>query len=190
MKKVIIDADAITLKKTLKNGMQAGGLTVLAGRPGMGKSTFAADIAESFDNAICFDFDSERHFKDFEGFLEKYDEHNDCHFEWNPEKQSCLILIDYLQQIEEKLSSFCKKLKRFAELNNVHILVLSQVSKKADNRKNHIPKLRDLRKWGRFDQHADNVLAVIRKSYYSSDADLITEKDCTHKCVILKSKVR
>ena len=75
-----------------------------------------------------------------------------------------LIIIDYVQLVEthkktsnqnEKVSHISREIKKLQQTNGIHILVLSQFSRQAENKKE--PTLSDLRDSGSLEQDATNV---------------------------------
>ena len=75
-----------------------------------------------------------------------------------------LIILDYVQLVEthkktsnqnEKVSHISREIKKLQQTNGIHILVLSQFSRQAENKKE--PTLSDLRDSGSLEQDATNV---------------------------------
>ena len=107
------------------------------------------------------------------------------------------IAIDYLQLIkyeepkclsrENQIQEILKQLKRLAKELNISILVLSQLSREPENRKDHRPILTDFSdsKVG-IENYADIVLFLYRDSYYDLDtpkkhiAEIIVTKNPTN----------
>ncbi len=104
-----------------------------------------------------------------------------------------LIIIDYFQLISDgnlrgdnskdirnkKLS----ELKRFASEAQCPVIVLSQLSRDVEKRKDHRPLLKDLRVTGNFERFVDKILFIYRDEYYCDDterkgiADIIVAKN-------------
>lgn len=91
------------------------------------------------------------------------------------EKGLDLVMIDYLQlmsspkQVESRqleISSFTRNLKIAAKELNVPILLLSQLNRAVETRKDHTPMLADLRESGSIEQDADIVMFINRKDMY------------------------
>ena len=90
-----------------------------------------------------------------------------------------LIMIDYIGIISDSkfvnkndsrqniVSSYSRKLKELAIELNVPILVLSQLTRKVDDREGKKPQLIDLRESGSLEQDADQVLLIYRPAYYT-----------------------
>lgn len=87
------------------------------------------------------------------------------------------LVIDYLGLISvpgrdgdendtQKLGIISRGLKTLAIQLDVPILVLHQLSRALENRKNKRPVMPDLRQSGRIEEDADNVLFVYRDEYY------------------------
>ena len=87
-----------------------------------------------------------------------------------------LIMIDYLQlmsspkQVESRqleISGFTRALKIAAKELNVPILLLSQLNRAVESRKDHTPMLADLRESGSIEQDADIVMFINRPDMYT-----------------------
>lgn len=89
------------------------------------------------------------------------------------EKNIGLIVIDYLQLMIDsdkddrryQASKISCMLKNLAKELNVPIILLSQISRAVDRRKNKRPRLTDLRETGTIEQDADMVIFVYRDVY-------------------------
>lgn len=98
-----------------------------------------------------------------------------------------LVVIDYLQLMEsggrsdnrvQEISKITRSLKIMAKELDVPVILLSQLSRAAEQRTDHRPMLSDLRDSGSIEQDADSVLFLARKSYYEEDAEDTTEAQC------------
>lgn len=90
-----------------------------------------------------------------------------------------LIMVDYIGIISDSrfvnkndsrqniISSYSRKLKELAGELNVPVLVLSQLTRKVDERDNKKPQISDLRESGSLEQDADQVLLIYRPAYYT-----------------------
>lgn len=89
-----------------------------------------------------------------------------------------MLVIDYLQLItgsgsgrnqesrQNEVSEISRMLKNLARELNVPILVLSQLSRKVEERQGHRPMMSDLRESGSLEQDADIVMFLLRREYY------------------------
>jgi len=87
-----------------------------------------------------------------------------------------MVIIDYLQLCEEKglkgrtreqeVSAMSRDAKIIAKDLNVPVLLLSQLSRKVEERKDSEPQLSDLRDSGAIEQDADVVMFIYRPKYY------------------------
>lgn len=93
-------------------------------------------------------------------------------------KHGCnLIVIDYLQLIEgtgkgsltEDVTIQSRAIKNLARSLGVPIIVLSQLSRKVEERKNRRPMMSDLRESGAIEQDADTIILLYRDNYYEED---------------------
>ncbi|MDD3481814.1 replicative DNA helicase [Azovibrio restrictus] len=88
-----------------------------------------------------------------------------------------LIVIDYLQLMRgegstrnEEMSSVTRGLKLLARELSCPIVLLSQLSRKVEERTDKRPLMSDLRDSGAIEQDADVVLACYRDDYYRPDS--------------------
>ena len=88
-----------------------------------------------------------------------------------------LVVIDYLQIMDmpgigyglnmtTALGQITKGLKQLAKQLSCTILLLSQLSRKVEERDNKRPMLSDLRESGSIEQDASSVLFTYREAYY------------------------
>lgn len=87
-----------------------------------------------------------------------------------------LIVVDYLQLMStdaenrtQEVSKLSRELKLLAKDLGCPILVLSQLSRKVEERADKKPQLQDLRESGSIEQDADLVAFVFREEYYHPD---------------------
>lgn len=110
-----------------------------------------------------------------------------------------LIVIDYLQLIhglqreskQLEIAEISQILRELSKEINVPIICLSQLSRKVEERSNHIPMLSDLRDSGCIEQDADVVLLLNRPDYYNpnnrpNEMDLIVAKNRFGECGVVK----
>tara|TARA_R100000306_G_C4380997_1_gene144349 strand:+ start:7883 stop:9157 length:1275 start_codon:yes stop_codon:yes gene_type:complete len=101
------------------------------------------------------------------------------------------VVIDYLQlvyppkdsygQREQDVAQISAAFKAEAKRQNICILLLSQLSRSLESRKDKRPILSDLRESGAIEQDADMVIFVYRDSYY--DEDDLRDKDACEICI-------
>ncbi len=93
------------------------------------------------------------------------------------EKGLDLLMIDYLQLMQgsglkesdnrtNEVSKITRDLKMAARELEIPIILLSQLSRQSENRKDHRPILSDLRESGSIEQDADMVLFIYRPDQY------------------------
>ena len=95
------------------------------------------------------------------------------------EKGLDLVIIDYLQLMkgegkasdsrQQEISNLSRYLKLLAREIDCPVLVLSQLSRAAEQRQDHRPILSDLRDSGAIEQDADMVIFLYRDDYYNPD---------------------
>lgn len=93
-----------------------------------------------------------------------------------------LVAVDYLQLVVtgdrgrsryEDVSEISRALKGMATAFGIHVMALSQLSRRVDDRPGNEPNLSDLRDSGQIEQDADLVMLLYRPGYYERDnADL------------------
>lgn len=90
-----------------------------------------------------------------------------------------LIIVDYLQLMEgssknatplQQVTENSRALKSLAKELNIPILVVSQLSRKVEERTPHRPMLSDLRESGAIEQDADVVLFIYREDKYNENS--------------------
>ena len=103
-----------------------------------------------------------------------------------------LVVIDYLQLMDgpqyasrdEELSKIVVQLKEMAKLLQVPVIVLSQLNRSVEYRRNKRPMLSDMRETESLESHADVVTMIYRDEYYNPETvdrgitELIT---CKHR---------
>lgn len=207
------------------SGCQDGDLIIVAGRPSMGKTTFAINIAENVTEndgvALVVSLEmaatqlTERSIARYgaidtqrlrTGKLQDNDWPRLTHAIQMLENQRLiiaddpslanvarirlaarkvkqrqgrldLIVIDYLQLMQgegatrnEDLGGITRAIKLLARELGCPIILLSQLSRKVEERPNKRPILSDLRESGAIEQDADVVLMVYRDEYYHEDS--------------------
>ena len=105
---------------------------------------------------------------------------NDCDFPLNyiarniiglkNEKGLDFVIIDGLQQIKHNSNSYCEisyVLKRIAKKLNIIIILVSQLPRTIEERKNHRPKLQDLIAYDAIEEDCDVIMFLYNHDYYT-----------------------
>ena len=88
-----------------------------------------------------------------------------------------MVIVDYLQLMQppgrsegrnSDLSDITRAVKTLAKQEDVHVVLLSQLSRAVEQRDDKRPQLSDLRDSGAIEQDADNVVFAYREHYYLS----------------------
>ena len=92
-----------------------------------------------------------------------------------------LVIIDYLQLMpceepdlrsrQQEIGIVTKRLKRLAYELDIPIMVISQLSKIVEMRKDHRPILSDLREASMMELFADSVIFLYRDGYYNEESE-------------------
>ena len=103
------------------------------------------------------------------------------------EHENGVVIVDYFQLVklnkdEEtryiELTGLAAAFKNLTMELNLPIILVSQVSKKCDERINKRPRLSDLSECDALAQHCDNLIFIYREDYYQ-EIDYETEEDET-----------
>ncbi|MGL4897380.1 MAG: replicative DNA helicase [Cetobacterium sp.] len=100
------------------------------------------------------------------------------------------VILDHLQIIQtdnknqrhRELDTLTSRLKALSKELKIPIILLSQLSREVEKRKDNRPILSDLRESGGIEQNADLVIGIYRDQYYNKDADL------TYELILLKNR--
>ncbi len=93
-----------------------------------------------------------------------------------------LVILDYVQLLdylpisdvsnrEEYLLKLTKSLKRMAEELNVPVIIISQLSKDVEKRKNKRPMLSDMRDFEPLEVYSDIITMIYRDEYYNPETE-------------------
>ena len=123
------------------------------------------------------------------------------------EKGLDILMVDYLQLMSgseksrenrtQEVSEITRNLKMAARELEIPIILLSQLSRQSETRKDHRPMLSDLRESGSIEQDADMVLFIYRSDMYNDIpqnereqdiAEIIIAKNRSGKCDTIKTK--
>ena len=203
-------------------GLKKGEVTMVAGRPSMGKSTLALSIVEHAvveNKAPCSYFSLDMScvevtqrllscvanvdwYKLKAGNLSKADWIkicdsakkisespfsvddtpgisvadicSKCH-ELKTKNDIQSVIIDYFQLLRgsrnkkslKEISEMSRSIKALALELDISIIFLSQLTRATENRKNHRPRISDLRGSGAIERGVDNILLLYREEYYA-----------------------
>lgn len=197
----------------LLHGFVRGQMYILAGRPSMGKTAMAIDmamsVAEDGHTVLFFSVESsereiyERIYKNVGGSKELLngspvfiDDTGGLNLGsiggYCDNHAPDLVVVDYIQLMQtsgqglqtDQLGEVCSGLKSIAKTNNCSILVLSQLNRRVDSAEEKRPQLYDLRASGNLEQDADVVMMLYRADYYR---DLPTN-DWETECIVRKNR--
>ena len=104
-----------------------------------------------------------------------------------------LIVVDYLQLMQsgtraesrvQAVSEMTRGLKIVARELNVPIILLSQLSRKPDDRPDHRPLMSDLRESGSIEQDADMIMMLYRPAAYPDTTEYEEHNNITYLNVV------
>ena len=202
------------LDEKLSGGLQPAELVLIAGRAGMGKTTFAmniADYASRYENKRIAIFSlplleghllaSDNSFVDeskvmvYNTWEVSVDEIcSECR-ELKAEQGLDMIIIDYIQLVgssdksvkenrRQQISQMASSLKALAKELELSVIVLSQMSRKIEARADKRPTLSDLRESRAFGEEADLCMLLHGDAYYNREC----EDKNTAEIIIAKQK--
>ena len=205
-------------------GLHKTDLVILAARPGMGKTSFALNIAENAadkgHSVMVFSmemskeqlgqrllamsaqvdmehikrgeltpdewmsisyaqdaYENRKLFIDESSDISILEMKNKCR-RLKAEHGLDLVIIDYLQLMNlgyktenrvQEISAITRSIKVLAKELDVAVVLLSQLSRASEQRKDHRPQLSDLRDSGSIEQDADIVIFLKRDDYYEEE---------------------
>jgi len=82
--------------------------------------------------------------------------------------------LDDVNVAKEKTANISRKLmeiERIGDEEKVHIVLLVQVGRATESRKDHRPAMSDLRDCGNYEQDADNIFLLYREGYYNKEIE-------------------
>lgn len=136
------------------------------------ESATSTNFSESIKNLILF----EKNINILTSSLTIEDIENICR-KSKIEKNIGLIIIDYLQLIKStngqlnRDENIIRKIKELAKELNIPIIILSQLSKSLEERKNRRPTLSDFKVSSSIVNHADTIIFVYKDDYYNKDSE-------------------
>ena len=184
-------------------GLNKSDLILIAARPGMGKTSFALNIAvnvalkkrrvaifslemssEQITSRIlsCEALVESNRLRS--GSLEEAD--------WVKLVQTAQVLSGAQIFIDDTagitVSEMTRNLKLMARELDVPVVVLSQLSRATESRTGHRPMLSDLRESGSIEQDADIVMFLYRESYYQLQEGAPAPEQDTVECIVSKNR--
>ncbi|MHC4304183.1 MAG: replicative DNA helicase [Planctomycetota bacterium] len=183
----------------LTGGFQPGDFVIIAGRPSMGKTALALNVAENMairgDAVGIFSLEMSKHqlverLLAARSGLELHrlrrmmlgKEHYSRLFAACGELQDAPIFVDDLaastllqiRAVESRqleVSEISRGLKALARELNLPVISCSQLNRSPEQREGHRPRLSDLRESGSLEQDADVVALLHREDYYHQGND-------------------
>jgi replicative DNA helicase len=172
---------ALTLNSLISGNFNPGDLVVIAGRPGMGKTSFSWNIAEEWGKHNKGKRVAAFNLNDIVNSID------DIRETLSNVKNIGFVIVDYLNLIENDSQDFgeiAHRLKLTAEDFNVPVVLVSQVSPDCENRENKRPLLADLQCFGSIEEYANTVIFLYREAYYNPDCD----DPHVAECIVAKNR--
>ena len=185
-------------------GLKKTDLVVLAARPGMGKTAFALNVAENAAMAghsvlvFSMEMSKEQLGQRMLAMSARVDVEHMKNGTIEEKSGLDLVVIDYLQLMSlgyggdnrtNEISAITRSIKILAKELDVCVILLSQLSRASEQRKDHRPMLSDLRESGSIEQDADIVVFLKRDDYYQNeDEEADTSSGNTCEVIIAKHR--
>lgn len=178
------------------DGIDRSDVIILGARVAMGKTAFALDVAYALattaNNRVAIFTPTDNVNNILEGLKRRAN--TDCHENialWT-EDALCIetlrnelnanavdfLIIDCLQSFKpvgtkgsKQVEATMQELKQLAKDKNVPMLILTQLSRKVECRKAHIPLVKDIPYCKNVVPFADSILLLYREAYYDPNAD-------------------
>lgn len=107
-----------------------------------------------------------------------------------------LVVVDYLQLMnetghdnrEQEIASCSRQMKRLAKGVGVPVVVLSQLNRDVEKRKDKRPQISDLRESGAVEQDADVILFPFRPGYYAEQDGRRDESEGESEIIVGKQR--
>lgn len=192
----------------LTGGFCKSNLIIIAGRPSMGKSALAVQIAEHVshkNHVIVFSLEMSNreiggrflsHHKHTVGKSQAIGHSGDLNMIIDSKagatlqhiRSQCrkfkrktgldMIVIDYLQLMQgsgdnrtQEIGAISRGLKGIAKEFDIPVVVLSQLSRRVEDRTDKRPLMSDLRDSGEIEQDADMILLIYREEAYNKETE-------------------
>lgn len=196
----------------MDGGLYLGELTILAGRPSMGKTSLAGFVAQRVAAAgvpslyvnlemrerylayrwlaaqTAAPLSAIRRGREVEKVIKGSAELAQLPIRLSDAKTAAgirasivdakLVIVDFLNLMtlagpadmrhDLRIGQTTKALKRAAKELNVHVLLLCQLNRKVEDRRNKRPMMSDLKESGEIEQDADNIMLLYRPGYYDT----------------------
>ena len=170
-------------------GLKAGGLILIAARPGMGKTSFLLSIGERISRnhktqLISLENSVSRLKQNNISDLILIDDSPENNVEHLTEKlsknKSEVVLIDYIQLMTGNRENLIKDLKTMTVKFNICLIVTSQISREPEYRSDKRPIISDLTTNGTLFNSdnisfIDNLTFFYRDNYYNRDSQKTDE---------------
>lgn len=159
--------------------LEDGSLILLTSRPAMGKTQTCLELIKTFKEKydyIYFDLscggtsfwkgnvkidDEYKNSYDIIKSLEKFVKRKNAKF----------VIIDYWQLVEDGRDWFIRKLLEFSWEYKLVIIIPAQLNYVVEKRKNHLPKIKDLKRFKHLYKFAKKIIAIGRPAMYGENVE-------------------
>lgn len=155
--------------------LKDGGLILLAGRPGIGKTKTCVELIKSYKDKYDYlyldlsvsgtEFWEKENINFNTGFLSSLEIVKGIE-KFTKKEKSKFVIIDYLQVVEDNRDWFFRKLVEFCCDKKLVIIITSLMPEIIEKRKNHLPKKRDFSFVGNIMKFCKKIVYVNRPAIY------------------------
>ena len=184
------------------DGLKPGEITVIAGRPCMGKTTLCWSMAEN----IVYDGKKALIVAQQNGYIGTHNLLGIDTFDYFPslvsfeeirdsliknhttgERYDAIFFTALSPTDSKEAINIYSSLKAFAFAENIAVIIEAAVDRKVENLENRRPRIEHLKYGKLIDKFIDNILFVYREGYYNSQADnseleVIAAKNSSNRC--------
>ncbi len=169
-----------------KKDLEYGNIILLASRPALGKTKTCCELFKHYSkifNCLYFDMSGESNayffdYKNMKGVVNDYLSSVEIVKKIQYEaKHNALriIFIDCWQLLNDKREWFSKMLLEISYFFGIVVVITSQLSRKVEKRKNHLPNKKDLNAIENLDSYTRKQIVIGRPAIYLDSSNIADE---------------